>query len=175
MITLGSHLIPTGERDSESSDHKHFPGLITFFGLPTLGCSLAHGRLLPAFAFSQPSCKWSPMTTTALSFLAHGHFRVAFHSPFAIPLHTVSSPSHMVPRAFAISQLSLTFAFASSLHTAAFPQRSLSAVFPHVVACAGFHLSLLSLHAAAFASSCLFTVPRTRPLLTALASLTSRT
>ena len=134
-----------------------------------LGCSLSHDRLLPAFVFSQPSCKRSLMTAIALSFLAHGRSRVAFHSPFAIPLHMAFSP-HMVLRAFAISQLSSAFAFPISLHTASFPQRSLPAVFPLVVACqcASFHLFLLSLHAA-FASSCLFTVPRTWPTLTALA------
>ena len=56
-----------------------------------------------------------------------------------------------------------------SLYTATFPLRSLPAVFPHVVACANFHHFLLSLYATAFASSCLFTVPRTRFLLAAFA------
>ena len=59
MTALGSHSIPTGERDSESPDHKHFPGLAQPSAVSprSAACSLAHGHLLSAFAFSQPSCK----------------------------------------------------------------------------------------------------------------------
>ena len=57
VTTLGSHSIPTGERDRIIGPQVLPWPHTTFRRLPTLGCSLAHGRLLPTFDFPQPSCK----------------------------------------------------------------------------------------------------------------------
>ena len=88
-----------------------------------------------------PSRKWSLVTAIALSLLAPGRFGY------------------------------LQLLRALSLYTAAFLQRSLLAVFSHVVVCTSFHLFLVSLHRAAFISFCLFTVPRTWFLLAAFTFL----
>ena len=114
-----------------------------------------------------PFLKMVPCDSHRLVVSCTRPFQVASHLPFAIPLHTVPFPSHMVPCTFAIPQLSSAFSFAISLHAAAFPQRSVSAVFSHVVACTSFHPLLVSLHTAAFISFCPFTVPRTWFLLVA--------
>jgi hypothetical protein len=58
MITLGSHSIPTGERDRESSDYRFFPGL------------------------TQP---WNIYTQILLHFCPHGIYRDLVAAFFGLP------------------------------------------------------------------------------------------
>ena len=104
------------------------------------------------------------MTATTLSFLAHGHFRVACYSPFATSAHGLF-PFTPGPSRFHHFTAIFSIAFAISLCTATFPQRSLPTVFPHTIACGSFRLfSLLAhpflgfSHTFAPSSSCLFVV-----------------